>query len=254
MAKQDRGAIRVLIADDHPVTRKGIRAILEEASDVKVVGEAKNGVEAKQMVAELCPDILLLDLVMPGLRPFEIEKWIRTNYPETITLILTAHDRDYYLAEAIKAGAAGFLTKEEAPQQLVEAIRRATRGDALITGVQLARIHSWREEVGERWKSLTKRECQIFTLMAKGQSTRQIARVLTIKECTVETHIGNILGKLGAASRAEAIAWAWQHGIAKEMDSSGYFHQSDLVKSPDKNGEIPDDKPSRKRYTDVCRR
>jgi len=128
MAKQNGGTIRVLIADDHPVTRKGIRTILEEALDIKVVGEAKDGVEAKQMVAKLRPDILLLDLVMPGLRPFEIEKWIRTNYPKTITLILTAHDRDYYLAEAIKAGAVGFLTKEEAPQQLVEAIRRAARG------------------------------------------------------------------------------------------------------------------------------
>lgn len=209
--------IRVLIADDHPVTRKGIHTILEKAPDIKVVGEAKDGMEAKHMVAELRPDILLLDLVMPGLRPFEIEKWVRTNCPQTITLILTGHDRDYYLAEAIKAGAVGFLTKEEAPQQLVEAIRRAARGDALITGGQLARIHSWREEVGERWESLTERERQIFALMVKGQSTKQIARALTIEKCTVETHIGNILGKLDTTSRAEAISWAWQHGLVEEM-------------------------------------
>jgi len=218
MAKQNGGAIRLLIADDHPVTRKGICAILEEASDIKVVGEAKDGVEAKQMAAELRPNILLLDLVMPGLRPFEIEKWIRTNYPETITLILTAHDRDCYLAEAIKAGAAGFLTKEEAPQQLIEAIRRTARGDALITGGQLARLHSWREEVGERWESLTERERQVLTLVVKGQDTKQIAKTLTIEASTVETHIGNILTKLDVASRAEVVAWAWRHGMVEEIN------------------------------------
>jgi len=115
----------------------------------------------------------------------------------------------------------GFLTKDESPQRLVEAIRRAVRGEVLITGGQLARAYSWRKEVGERWESLTKRERQVLVLMVSGQSTRQIAEVLTIEKCTVETHIGNMLSKVGVASRAEAIAWAWQHGIVGEMDSSG---------------------------------
>ena len=213
--------IRVLVADDHPVMREGLRTVLEEAPDIEVVGEAKDGVETQQMVAEFRPDILLLDLVMPGLRPFEIEKWVRANYSETITLVLTAHNRDCYLAKAVEAGAVGFLTKDESPQRLMEAIRRAVRGEVLITGGQLARAYSWRKEVGERWESLTERERQVLVLMVSGQSTRQIAEVLTIKECTVETHIGNILSKVGVASRAEAIAWAWQHGIVGEMDSSG---------------------------------
>ncbi len=213
--------IRVLIADDHPVVREGLRTVLEGAPDIEIVGEARDGVETRQMVAELRPDILLLDLVMPDLRPFEVEEWVRANYPETITLILTAHDRDHYLAKAIEAGAMGFLTKDEPPQRLAEAIRRAVRGEVLITGGQLARVLSWRREVGERWESLTEREREVLMLMVGGQSNQQIAEILSISEHTVRTHVGNILGKLGVASRAEAIAWAWQCGIVEEMNSSG---------------------------------
>ncbi|HDD24312.1 MAG TPA: response regulator transcription factor, partial [Chloroflexi bacterium] len=132
------------------------------------MGEAKDGVETQQMMAELRPDILLLDLVMPGLRPFEVEKWVRANYPETVTLILTAHDRDCYLAKAVEAGAVGFLTKDEPPQRLVEAIRRAACGEVLITGGQLARTYSWQKEVGERWESLTEREREVLALIVRG--------------------------------------------------------------------------------------
>jgi len=210
--------IRVLIADDHPVTRKGIRDILEDTPDIEVVGEAKDGTEAKQMVTDLRPDVLLLDLVMPGLRPFEIEKWVRTNYPGTVTLVLTAHDRDHYLAKAVEAGVAGFLTKKEDEGMLPEAIRRAARGEILITREQLSRADHWREEAGKRWDSLTEREREILGCLVAGQTTRQIAEALVISEHTVRTHIGNIVGKLGVASRAEAIAWAWQHGII-ETDS-----------------------------------
>lgn len=224
MSEKDE-SIRVLIADDHTMTRIGVRAVLEKTPDIKVVGEAQDGIEAKQMVAALHPDILLLDLVMPGLRSFEIEKWVRINYPETITLILTGHNRDSYLEKVIEAGAVGFLTKEEDSQRLVEAIRCAARGKVLITRGQLARAYSWREEVGKRWERLTRREHQVMALMANGKSTRQIAKAFIIGEHTVETHIGNILGKLDVASRAEAVAWAWQHGLveelADEVDSSG---------------------------------
>lgn len=207
--------IRVLIADNHPVMCVGIRTVLEGAPDIEVVGEAQDDVEAKHLLARLHPDILLLGLVLSDQRPFEVGKWVRTNYPQTIVLIQTAHDRDCFLAEAIEVGAAGFLTKEETAQQLIEAIRRATQGEALITGVQLARIRVWYKEVGERWESLTERERQVLALAGRGQGTNQIAETLTIEVSTVETHLGNILGKLGTVSRAEAIAWAWQHGIVE---------------------------------------
>ncbi|MFQ6100540.1 MAG: response regulator [Anaerolineae bacterium] len=228
-------AIRILIADDHPVTRAGIRAVLEEAPDIEVVGEAKDGVEAKQMVAELRPDILLLDLVMPGLRPFEVEKWVRTNYSETVTLVLTAHDRDRYLAEMIEAGTTGFLTKEEAPQRLVEAIRRAARGEILFSKEQLVRARRWHREVGKRWESLTGREREVCLLIADGHSNKQIAETLAISERTVETHVGNLLGKLAIASRAEAATWVWQHGLAEEMGLRGDQSGEAGGNQPEKN-------------------
>jgi len=189
--------IRVLLADDHPVTRAGICAILEDAPDIQIVGEAKDGIEAKRMVADLCPDILLLDLVMPGPRPSEIEAWVRTHHPETITLVLTAHDRDAFLADVVEAGAVGFVTKEEAPERLVEAIRRAARGEILFDSGQLARARRWREEVGERWESLTEREREVLTLVAQGKSNREIAERLCVTEKTVEKHVSKCWASWG---------------------------------------------------------
>jgi DNA-binding NarL/FixJ family response regulator/5-methylcytosine-specific restriction endonuclease McrA len=177
MSKPDE-TTRVLIADDHPATRRGIRAILEEAQDIEVVGEAENGIEAQELVAKLRPDILLLDLVMPGLRPFEVEKWVRTNYPNTVTLILTAHDRDFYLAEAIQAGVSGFIVKEEKPDRLIDAIRRAAQGDILITQKQLDRASSWRGKVGERWESLTQRERHVVSKRIFGTIDYKIFKML----------------------------------------------------------------------------
>ena len=209
--------IRVLIADDHPVMRKGLRAVLEETLDIEVVGEAKDGVETRRMVVEFRPNILLLDLVMPDLRPFEVEKLVRANHQETITLILTAHDRDYYLAEAVETGAAGFLTKDESPQKLVEAIRRAACGEVLITGEQLARAYSWRREVGERWESLTEREREVLRLLVKGQSNAAISEELCITVGTVECHVTSILSKLNVTSRQEAIVWVKDHHLLDDL-------------------------------------
>jgi DNA-binding NarL/FixJ family response regulator len=217
----DDKAIRVLIVDDHPLLRQGIREILEGTPDIEVVGEAQDGAGAKEKVTTLRPNVMLLDLVLPGMKPLEIEAWVRTNYPETVTLVLTAHDRDAFLAKAIEAGVVGFLTKEEPPQRLVEAVRRAAQGEVLITGGQLARAHVWKEAAGERWAELTDRERQIVNRLARGQDTRQIAAALTISERTVETHIGNLLGKLGVTSRAEVVAWVWHHGLIGEEDAPG---------------------------------
>jgi DNA-binding NarL/FixJ family response regulator len=217
----DDKAIRVLIVDDHPLLRQGIREILEGTPDIEVVGEAQDGAGAKEKVTTLRPNVMLLDLVLPGMKPLEIEAWVRTNYPETVTLVLTAHDRDAFLAKAIEAGVVGFLTKEESPQRLVEAVRRAAQGEVLITGGQLARAHVWKEAAGERWAELTDRERQIVNRLARGQDTQQIAAALTISERTVETHIGNLLGKLGVTSRAEAVAWVWHHGLIGEEDAPG---------------------------------
>jgi DNA-binding NarL/FixJ family response regulator len=186
-----------------------------------VVGEAGDGVEAQGLVAALRPDILLLDLVMPGPRPADIERWVRAEYPETVTLILTGHDRDALLAEMEEAGAAGFLTKDGDTPPLVHAIRRAARGEVLYTPEQQARVRRWREEVGQRWESLTAREQDVAFQIATGQSNREIAEMLSISEHTVETHVGSLLRKLARTTRTEVAIWLWKHGLVEEEPASG---------------------------------
>lgn len=199
--------ITVLLADDHPTTLAGLRAILQDAQDIEVVGDADNGNDIKRLVAEFCPRILLLDLVMPGPSPAELEKWVRTNYPETITLVLTAHDRDVYLANMIEAGAAGFISKTENVEQLIQAIRRAAGGEILFNSEQLSRAQHWREQAGNKWESLTKREHEILILLSNGLDNKAIAEKLVISSKTTAFHVTNILEKLGVNSRHEAVAW-----------------------------------------------
>lgn len=203
--------ITVILADDHPLIREGIRSILNKAADIKIVGEAENGNEVKELVGKLKPDILLLDLKMPGPHPAEIEKWVRTNYPDTVTLVLTAHDRDSYLTRMIDAGAAGLLDKNESGDRLVGAIRRAASGEVLFDRQQLDRARQWRESAGEKWESLTNRERDILRLMVKGFDNVHIGEVLVITPKTVAYHITNIFLKLGVGSRQEAIAWVHKY-------------------------------------------
>lgn len=200
--------ITVLITDDHPIARTGIRSTLESAPDLLVIGEAQDGNEAQRLVAELHPNILLLDLKMPGVSSFEVEKWVRTNYPETITLVLTAHDRDFYLAGMMDAGASGYFTKNERTENLIAAIRRAASGESLFTQEQLERVRHWRESAGQKWESLTEREQDVLKLLSDGLSNAAIAKIIGITPKTVAYHITNILEKLGVHSRQEATAWA----------------------------------------------
>lgn len=221
-------AIRVLLADDHPLACAGVRAALEKATDFEVVGEAHDGAEIQRLTAELRPDVVLLDLVMPGLRPAEFVRWARANCPATEVLPLTAHDRDCYLAEMLEAGAAGFLTKSEALDRLVEKIRCAARGEIHFSTEQQERARRWREEVGERWESLTAREQEVLLLLAKGLENRAIAAMLGVTMKAVEHHVTNILCKLGLDSRLKAAVWA--HDCLPEELREG-LHK-DLGKSP----------------------
>lgn len=204
--------ITVLIADDHEITRKGIRDFLEQAPDMQIVGEARDGDEIKRMVAELHPQILLLDLIMPNLSPAELEKWVRENHPETITLVLTAHDRDAYLAGMMEAGAAGYLDKKLRAGQLISAIRRAIRGEVIFTKEQFERVQHWREEVTEKWESLSKRERHVLQLLTEGMENKEIAESLNITINTVEKHLTKIYQKLEVTSRTEAVHW-WDEKI-----------------------------------------
>jgi DNA-binding NarL/FixJ family response regulator len=205
--------ISLLLADDHPVTRTGIRAILEEAPDIQVVGEAKDGTEAQELVAKLHPRILLLDLQMPGPRPVEIEKWVRVHCPDTTTLVLTGHDRDAYLADMIEAGTAGFITKGTSAENLVRAIRRAAQGEILFNGEQLGRARRWREAAGEKWESLTDREREVLQLLVQGLDNTAIADKLCVSVNTVRSHNKRIYSKLGVTDRAEAVAFVLRHKL-----------------------------------------
>ena len=205
-----QNTITVLIADDHEITRKGIRNFLEQVPEIQVVGEAQNGNETKRLIAKLRPRILLLDMIMPDHSPYELEKWIRTNFPDTITLVLTAHDRDAYLSSMIEAGAAGYLDKKLRAGQLISAIRRADRGEFLFDKQQLERARRWREEVSKRWESLSKREREVLQLLTEGGENKAIAASLGITVNTVEKHLENIYKKLGVTSRTEAIHWCFE--------------------------------------------
>lgn len=203
--------ITLVLADDHAVARAGVRAILSMAPDIEIVGEAENGHDVQALVAQAQPRILLLDLKMPGPHPAEIEKWVRTNYPNTVTLVLTAHDRDSYLTKMIDAGAAGLIDKSESGERLLGAIRRAAGGEILFDRGQLDRARHWREATGEKWESLTNREREILRLLVQGFDNAHIAGMLTVTSKTVAYHVTNILEKLEVSSRQEAVAWVHKY-------------------------------------------
>ena len=182
-----------------------------------VVGEAENGEEAKKLLHELRPNVILLDLKMPGFSPAAFEKWARENYPETITLVLTAHDRDFYLAEMMDAGAAGYLSKSERAENLIAAIRRAASGKLLFTPEQIDRARKWHKEAREKWEKLTEREREVLLLMEQGLSNKAIAEKLGVTLKTVAYHVSAILDRLDVESRHEAVAW-YQKYFPKDLE------------------------------------
>lgn len=207
MSKHPEKKISVLVVDDHPPLRAGVRAILEKTSDIYVIGEAGSGEEAEKLLDELRPTIILLDLKMPNFSPSAFEKWARETYPETITLVLTAHDRDAYLAGMMEAGAVGYLDKESKAEQLIEAIRRAATGESLFDEEQKRRARKWREEVEKRWNSLSERERQVLRLLAEGLNNKDIASRLGITIKTLNKHLEKIYQKLAVTSRVDAVLW-----------------------------------------------
>lgn len=200
--------ITIILADDHPLARQGIRSLLAEASDLKIIGEAEDGFQVKELVANLKPDVLLLDLKMPGPRPAELEKWVRENYPKTVTLVLTSHDRDHYLASMLDAGAAGYMDKNITTERLINAIRRAVNGDLLFDQSQMKRILDWKENIENKIKELTEQEKKTLLLLKKGFDNNTIASKLNLSEKTVSFHLTHIFIKIDVKTRLEAALWA----------------------------------------------
>jgi DNA-binding NarL/FixJ family response regulator len=207
--------IRVLIADDHAVVRQGLRTFLELQEDIEVVGDAADGAAALAGVERFEPDVVLMDLVMPGLGGVEAIRRLRTLRPETRVLVLTSFLDDEKLFPAVRAGAAGYLLKDVEPSELVRAIRTVADGESLLHPAVAARLM---EEFSDTERpvadeALTAREREVLLLIARGLPNKQIALELGIAEKTVKTHVSSILGKLGLTDRTQAALYAVRAGL-----------------------------------------
>lgn len=215
--------IRVLVADDHSVVRQGLRMFLLVQPDMEMVGEAQNGREAVALVDQLAPDVVLMDLLMPQMNGIEATTAIKAAHPETQVLVLTTFLEDARVAEAIQAGAVGFLLKEVEAEDLVRAVRGAARGEPQLhpNAARMLMGLATRPKAAAEPSApdLTGREKEVIALVAEGQSNKQIARVLSISETTVKGHVANILSKLELADRTQAAVYAVRNGLAREVRS-----------------------------------
>lgn len=206
-------AIHVLLADDHPALRVGLRVLLEQAPDVVVVGETGDGREALTQIEALRPEVAVLDCELPGMAGAEVAVEIQRQGLPTRVLALSAYDDTRYLYRMWVAGALGYMLKSEAPGVIVVAVRAAAQGERIWTAEQIARVRRWREEVEQQWQALTEREREVLALVAQGLSSKEIALHLRLTVRTVDFHVGHILEKLGVGSRLEAVVWAKDHGF-----------------------------------------
>jgi NarL family two-component system response regulator LiaR len=210
-------AVRVLVVDDHAIVRKGLLALLATEPGIRVVGEAQNGAEAMVEAMRLCPDVILMDLVMPGTGGLEAIRHIQESQPEVRILVLTSFSGDDKVFPAVKAGALGYLLKDSEPEDLVRAIQRVYRGESWLhpsIARKLLREFSQPSDQVALVPPLTKREVQVLQLVAEARSDRQISERLAISEATVRTHVSNILTKLNLSSRTQAALYALREGLA----------------------------------------
>src|SRR5690606_29840861 len=206
----------ILIVDDHEVVRNGIRSYLEKISDFHVVGEASSGEEALSLVGEMIPDIVLLDLMMPGMDGIETTRRIRQISPRTKVVVLTSYHEDVHIFPALKAGAISYILKDMKMDKLVDVLHRAVQGEVTLHPRVASRVlQNIRGEGSEQplFTELTDRETDVLKLIANGLTNSQIAEKLVISENTVKGHVSNILSKLHLADRTQAAVYAWQQGI-----------------------------------------
>jgi two-component system, NarL family, response regulator LiaR len=209
--------IRVLVVDDHAVVRQGLRTFLDLQDDLDVVGEAGDGAEAVAEAERLAPDVVLMDLAMPGVDGVSAIRELRARVPDTRAIALTSFSDDARVFGAIRAGAAGYLLKDVDPAELVAGIRAVAAGQGLLSPPVAARLleemSSERPTADEATAALTPREREVLILIAGGRSNKRIALELGVAEKTVKTHVGHVLGKLGVSDRTQAALWAVRHGL-----------------------------------------
>ncbi|MGH2963083.1 MAG: response regulator [Solirubrobacterales bacterium] len=206
--------MRVLIADDHGIVRSGLRLLLEREPDIEVVGEASDGAEARELAIAERPDLAILDVRMPKLTGLQATREIRDQAPEVAVLILSMHDDERYLFEALKAGASGYVLKRQADQDLLDAVRAVERGEPFLTpDAQRTLIRDVLERGAGEADELTPREQEVVKLVAEAHTNREIAEILHLAEKTVESHRANAMRKLGMRDRVELVRYAIRSGL-----------------------------------------
>lgn len=203
--------LRLLIVDDHPVVRSGVAGLLDLEDDLEIVGEAADGEAAVRMVGELAPDVVLMDLRMPGLDGVSATRQIRADHPATQVLILTTYDTDSEIVRAVEAGATGYLLKDTPRAELVDGVRRAARGETVLAGSVAAKLMSQVRRPAT--EALTAREIEVLQLVSVGMSNVQIGKTLFIGEATVKTHLIRTFNKLEVSDRTHAVTVAMERGI-----------------------------------------
>jgi DNA-binding NarL/FixJ family response regulator len=230
---EDRAEVRIVLADDQVLVRAGFRVILESEPGLRVVAEAADGAQAVDAVVAHRPDVVCLDVQMPGVDGLEAARRITALDDPPAVLVLTTFDTDDALFAALAAGASGFLLKNASPEKLIEAVRTVARGDALLAPDVTRRVISRATEprttppvavpppdraLAERVPGLTEREAEVLRLLGRGLSNAEIAAHLFVGEATVKTHVSNVLQKLGVRDRIQAVVWAYEHGVVRSGD------------------------------------
>jgi len=211
--------IRVFLADDHLILREGIRSLLGKVPDIEIVGEAGEGGEAVDKVGQLVPDVVLMDITMPGMSGLEATKQIKQKYPQVKVLILTIHETNQYLSQMLQAGASGYVVKTTAASELISAIRAVHQGDVylypsitrMLVEDYLQRVEGGEERIS--YEGLTNREREILMYIAEDKKNKEIADLLGISVRTVQAHRTNLMDKLGAHDRTELVKYAISKGI-----------------------------------------
>ena len=210
--------VTVLLADDHPIVRQGLRHLLEVQPDLRVVGEASDGPEAVQLAERLKPDVLVVDMMMPGLNGLEVLRQVKKRSPATCSIVLSMQSADVYVVEALKAGALGYVLKETGPSELVDAVQQVIQGQRYLSPSLSERLidvllHKAEEITLDPYQMLTDREREVLQMAAEGMTASEIAKRLSISPRTAELHRSRMMDKLGLRNQTELIRYALKRGI-----------------------------------------
>src|SRR2546421_5676778 len=214
--------ITIIIADDHALVRRGVRTSLDVQPALAVIGEATSGETAVRMAAELIPDVLLMDLVMPGIGGVEATRQVKQASPHTQVIVLTSYHEDEYIFPALRAGALSYVLKDVGPDELADTVRKAARDESVLHPRVASRVvqelRGTRKDTPNLFTDLSDRELEVLRLIADGLSNADIAEKLVISEKTVKGHVSNILSKLHMMDRTQAAVYAWQHGFVARRE------------------------------------